>query len=360
MNITLGLVIAVLFIIFQFRLHRSPVHQVLALLLSLKILTVLCIHFLFSFKSTFSVLQLLSTDCLFLLLLFININEEQVKFVLRPIILIFLVDVGFNISLVVFGVDFFGRPSALRPGDFIPRLHGAFENPMATVAIAVTAIFIGLILHKRWLTTFGVIAVLINGTMRAPLTIILIASFWILLRFRIRFSALVFCAFSFSGLVFLVTFVSAVQNGFIDGDVSGFVHGNSLRVLAWINAIEMIPVSPWIGNHTFLTGPFEMSADTIRDYGIAEAPWLQLALDYGVVVAALDFSIMLVLANALIKKWGQNQHLNFYFVGALLSIVIFTERFYGVLYGSYIFTPICLIVFTSILGHKKFPTYRHS
>ena len=90
-------------------------------------------------------------------------------------------DIAFNVSLVVFGVDFFGRPSALRPGDFIPRLHGAFGNPMATVAIAVTAIFIGLILQKRWLTTFGVIAVLINGTMRAPLTIILIASFWILL-----------------------------------------------------------------------------------------------------------------------------------------------------------------------------------
>ena len=147
--------------------------------------------------------------------------------------------------------------------------------------------------------------------------------------------------------------MSAFQNGFIDGDISGFVHGNALRVHAWINAIETIPISPWIGNHTFLTGPFEMSAQTITDYGIAEAPWLQLALDYGVIVALIDFSIMLVLAKALVKKMYQNQYNNFYFVGALLAIVILTERFYGVLYGSYLFTPFCLIVFATILRSKR-------
>ena len=266
-------------------------------------------------------------------------------------------DLAFNVNSVLFGVDFFGRPSGLRPGDILPRLNGVFGNPMATVAIAISGIFCGLLLNKRWLVIIGVFAVLINGTWRAPLTIILIATFWVLLKFRFKFTTLVFCSLCFSGLVFLLTFLSAVQSGFIEGDSSGFVHGNSLRVLAWVNAIELIQSSPWIGNHDLLIGPFEMSAQTIIDYGIAEAPWLQLSVDYGVIVGALDFSIMLFLAEALIKKMYRSPHNNFYFVGALLAMVVFTERFYGVLYGSYLFTPLCLILFTSILGDKRLSAY---
>jgi len=77
-----------------------------------------------------------------LLLLFIILDKNRLNAFLNPILLLFSVDLAFNVNSVLFGVDFFGRPSGLRPGDILPRLNGVFGNPMATVAIAISGIFL--------------------------------------------------------------------------------------------------------------------------------------------------------------------------------------------------------------------------
>lgn len=351
-NIAVGLVALCLYVILTLRLTSSPRYNLITIFLSIKIVIIMVIHILYSQKSTFSLIQTLSTDILFLLFLFVKIDVIDFRKLLYPLVALFFLDLTFNLSTVIFGVDPIGRGAGFRPGDFIPRLNGVFGSPLATVAISVSAIFMGFLLQKRWLIVLGLFAILINGTFRAPLTAILIVSYFILLKMRFRFSLLVFSSFIFASLVVVATVFSAIQAGGIDGSGTGFVTGNQLRVIAWTHALEKIPASPWIGTHTFSSGDFEMSIDTIREFGIAEAPWLQLALDYGVIVALLDFLALFMLVKINIKRFYENNNNPFYFGVALFTIVMVTERFYGVLYGTFFLTSIFFLACVSARGRR--------
>jgi len=354
-NIATGLVALCLYMISTLRLTTVPRYKLITVLLCFKFVFILLIHVIFSQKSLFTLIQSLSSDILLLLILFIKLDSDDLRKFIFPLAGLFFIDLFFNLSLLIFGVDPLGRLSGLRPGDFTPRLHGVFGNPMFTIAISVAGIFIGFFLQKRWLMLLGFFAILINGTFRAPLTVILIVSFYILLKLRIRYSLLVTCSFVFAALVFTATIISAIQTGVLFTGASGFISGNELRVLAWTSSIEQIIASPWIGNHSFSTGEFTMSADAILEYGIAEAPWLQLALDYGVIVSALDFLIMFSLLKINIKRYYLDTSSHFNFIVALFTVVLVTERFYGVLYGTYFLTPIFLLCCVAAREKKHNP-----
>ena len=359
-NIAIGFVLFSLYITVTFRFTTTPRFKLIAIALCFKCFLILLINYVYSEKSLFYLLQTLSTDVFFLLILFLRFDAGDVKKFIRPLIALFFLDLAFNLSLIIFGVDPLGRVSGYRPDDFLLRLHGVFKSPMFTVAIATSGVFVGLFLQKRWLVALGFFAILINGTLRAPLTAILIVSFYVLLKLRVRFGLLVLCFFGFAGLVVLATVISASQSGVLlyggDGvilsDGSFFISGNELRVFAWTSAIEQILDSPWIGNHHFSQGEFIMSADAILDFGIAEAPWLQLALDYGVIVPILDFLVLFTLVKSNIQRCYQDRSSNFNFTVALFSIVMFTERFYGVLYGTYFLTPMFLLCCVSAIEPK--------
>ncbi len=342
-NIAVGTLALCIYTFSTLRLTRTPRYNVIAILLGLKVFIMLCIHLLYSQKSNFSLIQILAVDLLFLFFLFVKLDCNDLRKLLVPVIGLFFLDLYFNLHTMIFGVDPLGRGSGFRPGDFIPRLNGVFGNPMATVAISVTAVFIGFLLEKRWLVAFGFLGILINGTFRAPLTAILILSYFVLLKLRVRISFLFVSSLVFAALVVTATVISAAQSDGLSGDAQAFVTGNELRVVAWVHALENIVESPWIGTHTFSTGDFEMSIDTIFEFGIAEAPWLQLGLDYGVIVALLDFIAMATLVKINIQRWYADGHSGFLFGVALFTIVLVTERFYGVLYGTFLLTPIFLL-----------------
>lgn len=304
------------------------------------------VYLIYSNKSMYSMLQLMAQDAIFILMLFIPTNTSFLKQFLRPAIYLFIIDFLFNISIAVFGFDPLGRGGGLRPGDFIPRLGGLFGNPVYTVSITTAAFIIGVSLSKKWLIYMSAVGLLINGTQRAPLTLVLILVMWFLLKNMVRARIVYLICLCFVAAVFLVTYYSAMQAE----DVSG----NLLRVIAWGNSIEKIILSPIAGYHDFLSGEFEeMSVDTILDFGITESPYLQIAVDFGVLPAIISLYTIYLIFKRCIKLYYYDSRNHYYFASALFSGVVFADRFYGSIYGGMFVTFIYCALCVSFRGQDE-------
>jgi len=193
-------------------------------------------------------------------------------------------------------------------------------------------------MRKKWLVALGLFGLLINGTQRAPLIAILILVNFIFLKMRLKLFWIVCASIVFASLVVLVTVYSAAQSGFfIDEDV--FVTGNALRVVAWTNALEKIGQSPLFGYHNSLVGAFEsMGVETVIDYGIAEAPYLQTALDFGIFPAFLSYYLLYRIARICVTDYYLNPNSHVNQTRALISCVMFADHFYSELYGTFVLT----------------------
>ncbi len=339
-NMAYGLPLALFYAVCFLKKRRlSNGYEHICILIIIKMMWICAVHLLLSNKSPYSVLQLLAQDVIMILMLFLPTTKQVLESLFRPAIYLFIIDLMFNLSTVFFGLDPLGRGGGMREGDLIPRLGGLFGNPVYTVSVTTAALFIGVFSGKKWLIFLSMIGLLINGTQRAPLTLLLVLFVMILLKFRFRTSILYPFYYCFGALVFLVTIYSASQ--------AEYVSGNFLRVLAWTNSIEKIPQSPITGDHSFLPGQFEdMSIDTILDYGIAESPYLQIALDFGILPAIISFYILFFISKRWIKLYYRSPNNSSYFACAAFSSVIFVDRFYGSLFGgmfaTFIYCALCV------------------
>jgi hypothetical protein len=286
-------------------------------------------------------------DFTLLVVLFVSVNGRLIQKYFTPLLLLFSVDLIFNIAMVVFGVDFFGRVGGIGEHDFLPRLIGVFGHPYQSINIAFVAFIIGVFLKSKNIMFLSFLPLILTGSLRGPLVAIVLLVTMFLLYKRVRLSLISLVFVIFIGLVFVATIYSASH--------AGYESGNYLRVLAWTSAIEHIMNNPIFGTQIFLSGTFEhMSSKAILDYGIAESYYLQYALDYGLFPALISFVVFFLIVKVNIKKLYSAKRLSSrYFAIVLLTITIFVDSFYGTLYGSHLVTVFYSILGLAYLGARK-------
>lgn len=353
-NLVFGTIALVLYIVFAHRLViPNKDRLVIFWIVVIKYIWILFVHLVFGSRSLTDILVIFSTDFIILIMTFLIVSQQSIRWLLLPCIVLFVVDFSFNISTVVFGSDPLGRIGGLRPGDIMVRLGGLFNSTMYSMGLSTLGIFCGLLMRKKWLVALGLFGLFINGSQRAPLIAILLLVNFIFLKMRLKLFWIVCASMIFASLVVFVTVYSAVQSGFfIDEDV--FVTGNALRVVAWTNALEKIALSPLFGDHTSLVGPFEsMGVETVIDYGIAEAPYLQTALDFGIFPAFLSYYLLYRIARICVTDYYLNPNSHVDQTRALISCVMFADHFYSELYGTFILTFIFGLICLGYRGNGE-------
>jgi len=350
-NLTIGSVIMLCLTFLMYREYffiDSNLFDLIAVLF-LKVSLIFLMWVIFKSGSIFVLAQVLVADIILISLFFLRINKQFLIGFMQPLILLLLIDFLFNLSIYIFGVDFFGRGGALRPGDIIPRVGGVFGHPFYSVNIALVGLFGGLILKNKPITVIAISNFLMNGTFRSALTLILFICIFYAIKFKFKLRTIIIGSILFAGIVFASTIYSA------GGETYG---GNTLRVFAWVNAIEHISQNPILGTHTFSTAPLEdMSEDIIAEHGIAESAYLQYALDYGIPVMLLHLYIIYRLMQMNYKKYKMSHDTDqFYKYTLILGCMIFADTFYGTLFGSVLtayVTGILMLSYTEKFSRKK-------
>ena len=272
-----------------------------------------------------------------------SITQPLLHAFFRAAYLIFLLDLAFNLSIVLTGTDPLGRGGSLRDGDLIARVGGLLGHPFASVNFTVVGAIAAIVLRSKTLLLIAAFGLLINGTLRAPLSLAVLLTVLLFLRYYPRAWIFLIGQPILTATVLVFTYLTTNQ--------SDFISGNDLRVIAWRNAIARIMESPFFGVYDFRTGPIiEMSADTIIEFGIAESALLQMWLDYGLFAPLLYYIVLYLIMSTSIRKLRTDQSNHFYFAGATISTFVFMDMSYGTFFGSlYTTIPLALLCLAYIL-----------
>ena len=172
---------------------------------------------------------------------------------------------------------------------------------------------------------------LINSSLRGPISVVLIFSIILLFKLRVPiWFYILFTLFFVTSLVITTYYVSLYEY-----ETFNYISANGLRIFAWQNSIDLILESPIIGSHDFLQAEnqFSMNFDTVEDYGITESYFLKLWVHYGIFPVLASIIIYLRLVSKFFKNSKNNKNvINF------LAFVIITfasiDKFYGSFWGA--------------------------
>lgn len=331
-NLSFGLplsLVALLATAPKFTLKKE--HVDLFVLLLFQIVWMSLIYSIYSTNNILYLFKYLSVFAILMPMLFIEYDGSYMKGISLSLLALLMVDFLFNLSSIAFGVDLLGRAPDIRPGDIIPRLGGVFGHSFFSVNISVVGIFCGLLLRSRFVFFMSLINLMINGTFRSWLSILLLVLAYILIRNTLKFRSL---------LIYLLIFVCFVFAGTVYTALEYDSGGNVLRFFAWTSSIEKILKNPLFGNHKFYTGVFEgIDQYTILDYGIAESQYLEIGLHFGVIPMII---YMLILTKILLNNYkyhfSKQRQWTFRETILLASAMIFADTFYGSIFSSVLTT----------------------
>ncbi len=346
-NLTIGLVILFVYVL-SFLHQRVPRDTlVIVILIFAQVVWTASINLLFKNTSFILQLQQYSINAILLLMLVTPLSIRFINGMLKSLICLFLVDFLFNLSVLFFGIDLLGRGAQLRADDYLPRVGGLFGHPFYSANISTIAFISGLFLRKNWIIFLSAMALLLNGTFRSPLILIIAVATLIVLKLKLRIASILIFSLLIVSCVVVVTAYSANPD-------ASYVSGNYLRIVAWSNAVQNIVASPFFGSHSFKTGTFDfMSIDTIVDYGIAESLYLQVAQDFGIPCAIIIFMVYFLIMRRNVLFFYNVRNNYQYRATAVLSVVWLVDSFYGTFSGSvlttFFFGALCL----SMKNEKK-------
>ncbi len=343
LNLKVGIPVLIFFIINFFKKARLPkTYQFIVFLLLLKLVWITLAHLSMGTSSTYSVLQLIIYDLILLLMMFIALDRINVSRIFTPIILLFLVDLFFNLSIIFFNVDPLGRQGA----DIIfQRLVGVFGHPYATINISTVAFFIGVFFRSKALMVVALASLFMTASLRGPLMGCLILVSIFLLYFRFNRRLIFFTLLGFVALTVLATIIHA--------NSSAYDTGNYLRVVKWNNALMHIVNNPIIGTQIFPEGEFSYVGDISYSLRNAESMFLGSALDFGIIVAMITPIIFYILMQINIKRFYSSNGSWRALSAALITMIMFTDYFYGSFYGSILPQLIFAILAISHQGLRR-------
>ena len=275
--------------------------------------------------------------CIFLL----RISHSLVKGVCVAVAVLFFIDFAFNVSIVVFEVDLFGRGEIKRPTDLFPRLTGVFYHPFHSINIMFAGFIAGLVLRNKFLISLSFISLIMTSSLRGPLAAILIILFFYFTKQNFK----VFSVYLISLISVLIIILLVIYSA---GDKE--YSSNALRAYAWLSAIEGIQNSLYFG-HVFegrdLVG-IDMNREVIESQGIAESYYLYTALHYGVPSMIFYY---LFLSTLFIRSWNFCKGSEWTYLAVPFGVV-FVDRFYGSLLTSYIILILLALIYQFIVTCK--------
>ncbi len=209
----------------------------------------------------------------------------------RLALCLFLADLGFNLLGSYLGHDLLGREMDTREGVLSTRMGGLFGHSFYSGSISLATLVILLSAGRRraW-AVLPMLNLALAGSWRLAVAIPLVLLFyvWTSRTFWKELAAIL--VFSAAAIVATVGSSGLVENDWMEVNES-----NTLRVLAWVLAIDKIAESPLTGagypQDNTLDG---ISAQTIDESLTAESWYLGAALTYGLPYMALRLVAVLV------------------------------------------------------------------
>jgi hypothetical protein len=352
-NIKVGLPMVFGFImIFLKKAKLTKTHEIIALLLLFKLFCILIIHFTIGSRDDDLYLpRLITQDVILLLMLFIPLNRVSVLHILTPIVFLFSIDFVFNLYTIFFEEDPLSRIPAFRMDDILPRVGGIFNHPFASINISASAFFIGVFLRSKKIMFFSLAALFFTGSMKGPLMGILILVCAFILYFRFKKWLCIILILGFVGTVFITTYISANN--------AEYLSGNYFRALAWTGALSNIVENPIFGTHFYsigesiTLGEIGTFSEYLFNHRNAESQFLQYALDFGIIVAMINPLIFYILIRLNIYKYYLFDRSWEAFSAALMTLVVFSDYFYGSFYGTVLPQFVFAIIVLSYKGSRN-------
>lgn len=281
---------------------------------------------------------------IFIIILLVIISKFDSQFLIgfsKSLIVLFLIDTFFNLCSFFLGVDPLGRQPLIRPDDITERLGGVFGHSFFSLNISFIGIIIGCIRKNRLIFFLAILNIILIGILRGFILLLLILVAFVVIKKGVSFIKLKLVSLFFAASVFLITFYSVTLN---------FSQSNLMRVYAWILSLNNIIDFPIFGKHDFVyDDKFDsISFETIDNFGITESQYLELAVHYGLVSL---FGLLFVLL-----KLFKDSYINFNLstsdnhikkITLIAIFVLFTDLFYGSIFGSTLTTVFFAILIFS-------------
>ena len=202
----------------------------------------------------------------------------------NAIFLVFLVDSVFNIYILTTFSDLFGRFVDFRSGDQFPRVGGIYGHSFISISIAMSAFIASLVTKNRIITFLVVCLMLLNGSIRSPVLVLVAVCACIVAYFAKKritvFSLAIMC-----GLI-------AIGGIFFLGDFSS----NAIRIAALTFGTTEIFESPLIGGSGYI--PIEMvegdgmTLDKLFNSGNAEQQLMNIGIHFGIPLLLIFITII--------------------------------------------------------------------
>ena len=288
-----------------------------------KIILMTAIFLMFKFQYGFSYLALrISTDLIMLCLLFFNPSNKFINGFINGIIILFFVNLLFNIYLFFNGFDPLGRELYTRTGESLPRFSGVFGHPYFSTYISFLGLIISVLKKSKVFMTISLLSCLFTGSFRSwTLTGTFIVSYFSLKNFSKNkvFTIMIFLAIISIALIFYFAYEG---------------NANFLRVFAWQNSLQKILQNPILGYHNFAYYRFDgeieaMNTDVVLSLGLAENQYLQFMQDNGILVGVLHLLIYIKIFTIVLNRFYKNQNNHLYFTQGIFACVAFSDTFYG-------------------------------
>lgn len=242
------------------------------------------------------------------------------------LVVLFLVDLTFNLVGLATGADILGRPLDVREGVVGGRGGGLFAHSFYSGSISIAAlIVIASRLRLRWLIALPVANLLLAGSFRfaAALVILLLFSLGWKKRTRLVEAAMI----ALCSLMLVVSVVATSGLVDIGGDSNP---SNQFRVFAWVTAIEKITAAPLLGvgfPNEAMMKEVGVSFESLDEHLIAESWYLSAAITFGIPYAALYVAALL---SAFYGRAFDGRDLT----RAMLFPYIVTDLIYGSFFAS--------------------------
>lgn len=277
-----------------FRRHRRPIEWAPyhSLMLFAGIIGASVVAFRGLQDSTGLVLQYFFIWCIPFIFLYFRPTETTVLIVSAAVILIFSVDLVFNVLGSLNSSDILGRDMDQRAGTIGARMGGVFGHAFYSGSISISALVIILCStrSKLW-TIFPIINLLIAGSWRLTIAIPILFVFYIWKERKYWQEILAAACISILAVV-----ATIYTSGLIEIENVEVNPSNTLRVFAWATALEKIQDSPFTGvgypKDNTLDG---ISMQTIDESLTAESWYLGSAITFGVPYTFLRFISLLLL-----------------------------------------------------------------
>lgn len=241
--------------------------------------------------SSMLILQHLFIWSLPFLFLIYRPDERSLRLLLCFIFIVFAVDLVFNLVGSALGRDILHRTLDAREGLFGARMGGLFGHSFysGSISLAVLTSLAAGRFNRSWLI-LPLINLALAGSWRliAAIPLVLLFMVW---RNRSRWQE-----FATILAASLLAVIATVWTSGLNEDSRFEINGaNTLRVFAWVTAIEKIQESPWAGvgfpKDNTLTG---VDAETIDQSLTAESWYLGAAITYGIPYAVLRLAALMM------------------------------------------------------------------